>query len=494
MAISFREPEKVRTYQSLGISTAVRERILDTLALATLALSCVAIGRSLSGASPLFGFGLALLPLLLFVVWKLASGHRSLILFFAVGVHMIPFTGVSVEPLRGPVHLSDLIVILAVGTWLLERFMTGRRTTLPRTPVIGAPLFLFGASLIPGIVEGHDRYGASFLGQPARLVLYAAIVTAFANVAAREAYKGIVAVFYAGTVLQSLAALYYMATGTSQTDAVNLSTGGTRVLALSTAMYLAAALVLALLNLQIDRRRTVLHSAIALLAFFGVIIAFGRTTYLAVGILVPIYAIALRRMRRAMAYALPILAPLGVIVALMLPSVAPDLVPTLVDRLNPSVERDTSYLWRERAIEVTLDASREDRLAGAGFGATRTFSLFRNTHQISGDPHNSFVYILSGGGVFALGAFSLLLVVYLLNALWRFRYSRGVDRALIAFSLSLFLIIVLNTLAGPVLTVPIFLLTFWIALLLPSLVKVEPVHGQRLRARIRGLRPRISAV
>jgi O-antigen ligase len=455
------------------ISPEIRERMLNVLALAVLAAGCVQIGLSLTTGRSMFAVGLTLLPLFIFLVWKLATGARALILFLALGVHLVPFTAVTVEPLLGSVYLSDVILVLAIGVWLLERLMGGPDAFLPSSPIIGLPLALFGAALLPGIVEGHERFGSSFLGQPARFVLYAGIITALAGVSPRDAYRGIVAVFYCGTTLQTMAALYYLATGTSQTDAVGLSTGGTRVLALSTGMYLTGALVLAMLNLQIDPRRWPLHIAVGLMALFGVVIAFGRVNYVAVAVLVPLLLIALPIVRRVAALSLAVVLPLVVLAALFLPTFSPDFFPTLGDRVNPSVERDASYLWRERATEVVLEGSSDDRLAGTGFGARYTFTVYGATHEISGDPHNTFIYLLSGGGIIAFGTFVLLLLIYMIDAVRRLKHAVRQDRCLIIFSLSFFLVFVLNTLAGPVLTDPVFLLTFWVILFLPSLVKVE---------------------
>ena len=106
--------------------------------------------------------------------------------------------------------------------------------------------------------RGHVDYGRQLVGEPIRLVLYAGIACAMVRLTPEKAYRALVAVFYLGTVWMSLNAAYYLASGGSQVDTSDLSTGGTRVLSGSVAMYMAAALILALLNLGIDhhpRRR-----------------------------------------------------------------------------------------------------------------------------------------------------------------------------------------------------------------------------------------------
>ena len=55
--------------------------------------------------------------------------------------------------------------------------------------MIGLPLAAFAALLVPGIIRGHERYGASYLGQPARLVLYSAL--AFAMTELRPSVTGV---------------------------------------------------------------------------------------------------------------------------------------------------------------------------------------------------------------------------------------------------------------------------------------------------------------
>ena len=87
------------------------------------------------------------------------------------------------------------------------------------------PLVLFGIALLIGVVRGHERYGAPYLSQPTRTLIYALVAGAFAGMSVRTAYRGVVVVMYAGTAVQSLLGLYHLATGTSQTTSVDLSSG-----------------------------------------------------------------------------------------------------------------------------------------------------------------------------------------------------------------------------------------------------------------------------
>ena len=71
------------------------------------------------------------------------------------------------------------------------------------------------------------------------------------------------------------------------------------------------------------------------------------------------------------------------------------------------------------------------------------------------------------------GSFILLLVVYLLEAWRRFRSAGKDDRYLIFFAVSFWFVFVVNSLTGIILTVPHLLLSFWILMLLPMVVRPE---------------------
>ncbi len=64
-------------------------------------------------------------------------------------------------------------------------------------------------------------------------------------------------------------------------------------------MFMAGALLLALLNLELDRRarRTALHLVMAGLATFALILTFQRTTFALVPLLVPLLLLAFRHAR-----------------------------------------------------------------------------------------------------------------------------------------------------------------------------------------------------
>jgi O-antigen ligase len=326
------------------------------------------------------------------------------------------------------------------------------------------------------------------------MVFYAGIGAAVAGMTAQTAYRGVVAVFYAGAVWNALAGVYYLATGTSQTPS-EVSTGGTRALALSTAMFLAGSLVIALLNL--DREgvggRWPLHLAMAGLATFGIVISLGRTTFAAVGVLVPVLFIALRRMRRSVLSILPLFIPAILLCVLILPQVAPSFGTALRDRLTGEVGTDASLIGRERKFHAVLDGLGEEPIRGLGFGRTvRVENIDRSILFFSGDPENSYIYLLAGGGVLVLGTFILLVLSFFLDAIRRLLQTEGESRALVAWGASMAFILLINTLTGPVLTVAPLLLTLWIALLLPAVARSESGAPLRRAAAVRAPDPRLQ--
>ena len=185
------------------------------------------------------------------------ASNRAVLLAVALGLSMtVPVLNKPLPlPFPGRIYGTDVVVILALVTWLARRLAlpAEARPRSPTTPLLGPPLIFFAVVTIWAALRGHYDYGANLFGEPIRLFAYVLLVFAFVDLDARTTYRTIVAVFYAGTVWMFLNAVYHYANGTSQTNQVDLSTGGIRILALTTAIYLAGGLVLALLNLEIDR-------------------------------------------------------------------------------------------------------------------------------------------------------------------------------------------------------------------------------------------------
>jgi len=302
------------------------------------------------------------------------------------------------------------------------------------------------------------------------------------SLSARSAYKGIVAVFYAGTVWMVINAAYYLATGTSQVDTSGLSTGGLRILSGSVGTYMAAALILALLNLQLDTnaRRRILHAAIAGLAAFAVTVAFTRAVYL--GLLLPIVFLLLQgRVRRALLSVLPICIPFLVLLGILAGNLAPQLGPTFLRRITASPTRDANVLIRERSSAEVRKQFLESPLPGVGFGRTAWVStqyrdpqsgiVFDRRLLIGQDPHDSYVYLLAGGGLLVVVPFFLMLIGYAIDVVKRLRGAGDrFERALLLWSALSLIVILVSAAAGTVFEQSSDVLAMWTLLVLPAIV------------------------
>jgi O-Antigen ligase len=455
------------------------------IGVAALAFLNVGLGAMLASAR-LEGTAVAVLPLIVLACAVLVVSDRSVLVFAAIALCLLeplPFAQPLSVPIPIQIYASDVLVALAVGSWLGARLI-GRQSTglsMLRTRILGWPLLLFGALLVTDVVRGHEVYGTSLVSVPLRFFLYAGIAFALTDLEPRRAYRGLVIVFYAGTIWQVLVGLHDLHTGTAATRAVALSTGGERVLAGSTAIFMAGALLIALLNLELDRRaqRTALHLVMAALASTALILTFQRTTFALIPLLVPLLLLAFRHARgRALAF-LPLCAPFLVLALLLIPRADPHLYPTLGDRLLANPTTDTAVTWREKAIDAVFRQIDEAPVAGVGFGRTITFDVAGERLTTAADPHNQFLYLWAGGGLLLLGSFVLLLVVYLFESWGRFKTATREERRLIFWAVSFWFVFIVNSTTGIVLTTPPLLLVFWILMVLPMIVR----PGERGNAR-----------
>lgn len=448
----------------------------------------VAVGVVIGLGQPLV-LAVAALPLAVVVLVTLAVNARWLLVLLALGLSVIG------EPVTdrfgvGPVNIwaFDIIVAIAVAGWFADWLSRPkeRRPRLPRAAILGLPLLLFGLALLIGAERGHDRYGASLIGMPLRLVLYAAIATAITSVSPRQALRGLTFVFYGGVLLQAAVAAYHVASGTSATAHLNLSTGGIRYIGIGAATYMGAAVMLALLNLARARKHHALHLTVLALACMTVILAYTRTVWLIVGVEVLVFLLVSRSARRVAFSAIPVVVPFLIIAVLALASVKPDLITTFSERLSTPASQDSSVLWRTYAYRAVLSGVDEERLLGVGFGRTTSFSINNQPNYIAGDPHNGYIYVYAGGGLLALGALILLILTHLGEVVRRWRWADDDGRTLIAFSFSLWLLFMGHAASEPVFTEPQMIMTIWIAMLLPALVVRRPEH---VRAPLRRPKP-----
>ena len=432
-------------------------------------------------------FAFAALPLVAFCAALLVQSQRTVLLG---AVLFLPLSGVpgSQSPLPLPgatVFPQDVILALALGAWAFERLIFGRHTRpdpVPRTVVVGWPFVLFSLAIITATLRGHYAYGTALFGQPLRLVLYAGIAVALVKMSVDSLYSVIRTALYAGTLVTMLWACYHIATGTSQTYQVDLSTGGSRILAISTSVYCASSLFFALLSLQLSPKggTRMLHLGMAVLSLFGVVLGFGRAVFAATALVCLVLLLVSKAVGGAVFSVIPLALPFLVLVGLMIPKVTPELVDAAQARISASPSADANVQWRLEASKAVLAQVREEPLIGVGFG--RSAEFYMPVLSSSGywvpvrvetdqDPHNSFIYLLAGGGLAALGSFVLLLLAAGYDGVRRYRNtSDPKSRLLLVWVAASLFTFLLNAATEPTLTSPSDLLTIWLLLLIPAVV------------------------
>jgi O-antigen ligase len=462
-----------------GLRTSAAEQWLIAGAAAMSATAAFALVE----VSPAVGMALALLPLVAVAgVYIVTSGQ--VVLYAAAIALPMAAVGVVSKPVLGSVYLQDVIVVFALGAWVFATLLgRGRVPSIPHTPVLGWPFVIFAAAILSATLRGHYAYGASLLGQPLRLFLYAAIVAGLAGVTAQTMYRLLLALFYPGAVLAAFLALYYLATGASATDQAVLSTGGTRLLGISTSLYCAGALFLALLNLRLapSAGARVLHLGVASVATFGVVVGFGRAAYTAVGLVCLLFVLTSRRLRSAVLSVVPLALPFVILFAIAVSQAAPDLVDSVASRVSSPPATDPNVQWRLEANRAVVAQVREQPLFGVGFG--RTSEFFLNVEdpttgiptpqqvEVDQDPHNGYLLLWAGGGLFALGSFALLLGTYGIDALRRYRSNPDpIGRLIILWGSATLFVFLFNAGSGTSFANPTNILTIWALLVLPAVV------------------------
>jgi O-antigen ligase len=240
-------------------------------------------------------------------------------------------------------------------------------------------------------------------------------------------------------------------------------------------MLMAGALLLALLNLERDRRagRSALHLVMAFLATFALVSTFSRTTFAILSIVLPLFLLAFRRIPMRAGAFLPLLAPFLVLAILFISKADPTLFPMFADRITAAPSTDTSAQWRVRAVAAVWQQVRESPLTGVGFGREALFRAKGIAVPVGQDPHDQFLFLWAGGGLLLLSSFVLLLIVYVIESWRRFRAATEEERRLIFWAVSVWFVFVVNSLTGVVLTEPRYLLIFWVLMVLPMIVRLR---------------------
>ncbi len=474
--------------------TAVYATCAFLTALAALVTYRMGPGAAIAFALvPLFALGAALL---------LGSGRIAL---YALAF-VLPLSGIKAltDPLPfggANIRLQDLLVLLALGSWafalLLDSSHGRERTKVPWTPVLGWPLVAFGLFIVIPLLRGHYAYGASLVGQPLRLVAYAAIAVSLVGMTPERMYRLLLWIFYPGALISLLWGAYYVATGGSQSASVDLSTGGSRPLAISTSLYCAGALFLALFTVRKSPGRAVAlpHLGMAGIAMVGVILGFGRGVFAGVAVVLLVLLVVSPGVRRGVLFGLPLAVPFLILISVIVLHTAPNLISSFQHRVSASPSQDANVIWRKRANAVVLDQVREQPVFGVGFGRSSTFYFnVKNSNgflvpfrqDIGQDPHNGFLFLFAGGGILALGSYLTLIGVFAFDAVRRYRRSEtDTERLLIAWAGATLFVFLFEAASGTMFEFPSDLLPIWALIVLPAVVPMRsrPTDAWRRRAR-----------
>ena len=449
---------------------------LTWLAFLVFAALGVALGLAVASGSTARVSVAALLPALIVAGAALIASNRAILIFGALALDLSGYLPLRKPIIGGHVFAADLIVLLALGAWVAAWLIApgGHRPSWPKTRLLGWPLLIFAIFIGSGVVRGHQLWGESYVSQPVRFILYAGIAAAIVDLEPRQAWQGIVTVFYLAVVWNAVAAAYYIATGTVQQDAAgwNLSTGGHRVLTLTTGLYLTGALLVALLELEREHRagRRMLHILVGAAAVFGILVSYGRGVFLSAAAVIIALVLTRSRLRRGALAVAPLCIPFVILIGLVLVRTDPGFAPGIVHRALALNSTDPSIQWRQGATAAIWAQVRENPIFGVGFGKGASFTVGFTRFNITQDPHNSFLFLWAGGGILALGSFILLFLIFVRDSWRRYQSQAELPRMLIAWCVSFWACIALNTLVEPQLTQPNSLLVLWILMLLPTIV------------------------
>ena len=457
--------------------------MLVTVAAAAMSLLMV---WALVAVGPTAAAALALLPLLAIGVVYIATSGQMVLWAAAIA---IPFWLVPVHggPLVGNVFSQDLVAVLALGALIFATLLgRGFVPPVPRTPVLGWPFVLFAVVILSSTLRGHYAYGASLVGQPLRLIIYAAIVAGLIGMTVPRMHRLLVILLYPGAVLTALASVRFLATGGSSTAAV-LSTGGTRPLPITTSIFCASALFLALLKLRQaqETRDRLLHLTMAGVALFGVIAGFGRAVWMAVAFVCLVLFLTSSRLRVNALSVVPLMIPFLLLLAMGASHAAPGFVDSVERRVAQTSDSDINVRFRVEANRIVLDQVREQPVFGVGFGKTTELllavpdattgipSLERS--QLGQDPHNGYLYFLAGGGIVALASFALLVAVFGYDVVRRYRATTDqAARMILLWTCATLFVFLFNAGFGTSFDSPANLLMIWALLVLPAIVSPEP--------------------
>jgi O-antigen ligase len=380
------------------------------------------------------------------------------------------------------VTVADLVLVLPVVVVVCSAFaggeIAGRVPALWRATPFRLALFVFVVLVVIAVAKGYSSAGEHGPLQSLRLAIAPVLLLSVAVFRdRRELLNGLRLTFYAFITYSFFEALFNLATGRSATSAAAVSTGGTRTVANSTAMYLAIGLILVAFHLAREDRllRRLGLSALMAMSLFGIFLALARTTWLALAAVTLVLLVFTPEARRGAVRFLALAAPLIVLAALLAPIVAPTQVQDVEQRLSrPQGQgQDESAVFREQAWGLMLDRWELSPAFGRGFGQTVSFrSNDKSTVDVTNDPHNGFIYLLVAMGVVGLATFSLIQLGFLRACFRSVKLPGGRDLAL--WALAAWVIYMVNVFTGVLLGTQALMMFLWYLLAVPIALLALP--------------------
>jgi O-antigen ligase len=235
-------------------------------------------------------------------------------------------------------------------------------------------------------------------------------------------------------------------------------------------MYVAGGMIIALLSITRSRSFSdvKLDWAILALGTYEQILALSRTTLLALVILVPVILLSSRRSRRQLLTVALILGVLTFSIILVANPSTPAPVASFEKRIFDTNSQDPEILWRAQAADAMLSGLDSHLLTGFGFGRSPFFTIEDTYVQVQGgDPHDGFIYLLSGGGIFALASFLGVLFIGFRRLMRRTAGAPAEDSLVLWWSGAFLVVYLFNVATLPVISIVFFMPTLWILLGVP---------------------------
>jgi O-antigen ligase len=454
-------------------------------------VGAVVIGWVAGRASTSVAVLLATVPLLLLFLQRFRTSLGVVLVVGATAAQLFQYPSPTSALVIGPLHifLTDVVLLLAIAYWALGPRVARDGTSRPPIGLFLVLVVVLGVCATPGLLRGHEDFGVSLLGNVTRLVAYSLVGLAAFRYAAGDFEKGFRWAFAGGLFAAALLGLYYSATGHTATAANALSTGGTRVLPLTLAMYAAMATVfmLVMITLRPGRSWPWLEWLALGAGAIVQVLALGRATMAALMVLGALIVLGTRRTRRSVALVGALAIPLAVVGIVIAHPAPPPAFQTAQNRVFQTSLSDRDIDWRVLASDAVMEGYSDHRWTGLGFGRDISFVVDGNVINVrAGDPHNGFVYLLGGGGLLALLSFSLVILSAFGVGLRRLVRTVDRDRPVLLWATCSLVIYLANVATEPYLSQANNILILWIFVgLIMLTVPRETNRPLRVGARFR---------